>query len=153
VLIVAALPIYVSQREIYGKNSSDWVSVAAYLRSHARAGDAVYFAPRYDVPGATVGQTTRGILTAYPDDFAGLADVTLQQSAAAAGNLTGVSRRLAASDSQLASSAVVWVIRRVDYPQAEAAADAAVLAGAGLEPAPQGWVGPLDQVLQYRRTS
>lgn len=153
VLIVSALPVYASQREIYGKNSSDWVSVAGYVRNHARAGDAVYFAPRYVVPGPTVGQTTRGILVAYPGDFAGLVDLTLQQSPASAGNLTGVSRRLADSTPQLASATAVWVIRRRDYPAAQATADAAVLADAGLRPASERWAGPLDEVLSYRRIS
>ena len=152
-LIALAVPVYVSQRQLWGKNSSDWVSVAQYVDQSAVAGDGVYFSPRYPVTGTTVGQTTRGIAMAYPEDFADLTDVTLRDTPTVAGNLTGVSRLLSDSTAALGQLNVVWVIRRLDYPKASADADDATLAAAGFQQTDQQWQGPLDMVLRFTRAS
>lgn len=152
VLALTAIPIYVSQRQIYGKNSSDWVSVAHYVQQNAASGDGVYFAPRYESQDGTVGQTTRGIATAYPVGFRGLVDISLLTTAAAAGNLTGTSRRLRDSAAELADVHGLWVIQRVDYPKASTEDDAAFLAGQRFR-AIATWTGPLDRVVHYIRTS
>lgn len=152
VLVLAVVPIFVSQRQIYGKNSSDWISASQYVEDNARSGDGVYFAPRYDVPGETVGQTTRGILTAYPRAFDELLDVTLLQNPDAAGDLTGASRRLADSSPELSALSTLWVVRRLDYPEASARADDAFLLAAGFSRRAD-WAGPLDEVVRYDRTS
>jgi len=77
VLALAAIPIYVSQRQIYGTNSS-WVSLAHYVQQNAASGHGVYFAPRYESQDGTVGQTIRGIATACPVGFRGLVDISLR---------------------------------------------------------------------------
>jgi mannosyltransferase len=147
-LAVLAVPVLVSQRQEDGKNGTDWSAVAAYVRDHAEPGDAVYFAPRYDVPDRTVGQTTRGIAVAYPGDFAGLRDLTLLRTPAEAGNLVGESRRITDSAGQLAGADTVWVIRRTDW--ARAAADDRFLAQQGLTGTTV-WRGPVDVVLRFHR--
>jgi mannosyltransferase len=151
-LVLAAVPVYVSQRQLTGKNSSDWISVAQFVGANSTPGDGVYFAPRYDVGEPTVGQTTRGISVAYPDDFAGLRDLTLLRGPVAADNLVGESRYLQQSAAELAGVNTVWVIRRVDYPADDAANDQAFLLSAGFEQTQQ-WEGPLDVVLRFDRTT
>lgn len=151
-LVLLVIPIYVSQRQLGGKNGTDWRSVAEYIGANATAGDGVYFAPRYDVERTTVGQTTRGISVAYPDAFAGLVDLTLIRSAAQAHNMVGESRYLAQSTAELAAVDTVWVIRRLDYPPDDAAADELLLASAGFERT-GAWVGPLDTVIRFDRTN
>lgn len=149
-LVVLTVPVYLSQRTLWAKSSSDWVSVAGYVQTHAEPGEGIYFSPRYPVTGDVVGQTTRGIATAYPDAFAGLDDLTLDETPTQAGNLTGFSRTLADSAAQLAAEDTVWVIRRLDYDPADAAADDATLAAAGFTGSVQ-WSGPLDQVYRFDR--
>jgi mannosyltransferase len=149
-LVVAAIPIFVSQRQLYAKNSSDWVSVAEHIDEHATAGDGVYFAPRFDVGGTTVGRTTRGIQYAYPDGFDGLVDVTLLETPESAGDLIGRSRRLSDSGAELETIDTLWVIRRVDYPQTRREADDDFLAEAGFHQVSR-WTGPLDVVLEFER--
>jgi mannosyltransferase len=150
VLVVAAVPIHISQRQLNGKNGSDWVSVASFIQTYARPGDGVYFTPRYDVPGETVEQTTRGIRTAYPNAFRGLFDVTLMTTAAEAGNLAGISRRLANSTDEFRRLSTLWVIRRFDYPAASLDSDTALLASLGFQETLT-WSGPLDVVVRYGR--
>ncbi|WP_420121539.1 glycosyltransferase family 39 protein [Nakamurella sp.] len=151
VLVIALIPVYVSQRQLNGKNSSDWSSVAQYIGEQASVGQGVYFAPRYDVGGPTVGQTTRGISVAYPGPFVGLVDMTLMRSAADTGNLVGESRYLSESIDELASVQTIWVIRRFDYPADDAASDDNILNAAGFSKSSE-WEGPLDVVIRYDRT-
>lgn len=150
VLVLAVIPVYVSQRQLYAKNGSDWISVAEFVAENAQPGQGVYFAPRYDVDGPTVGQTTRGISVAYPAAFEGLVDITMLRSAVEADNLVGESRYLEQSSDELARVDSVWVIRRVDYPADRVADDDAQLAAAGFARSLE-WGGPLDQVIRYDR--
>lgn len=149
-LVLAVLPILVSQRQLYAKNSSDWVGVANYLQPQKENGQGVYFAPRYDVASATVGQTTRGISVAYPEAFTGLQDVTLIETPDAAGNLVGRSRYLSQSLAELADVNTLWVIRRVDAPVGQVAEDDRVLSDAGFDQTSE-WKGPLDEVSRFDR--
>ncbi len=150
VIVALVIPIYLSQRQPYAKNSSDWVDAAGFVAANRGAADAVYFSPRYPVTGSIVGQTTRGIGTAYPQDFLGMHDVTLETSAVAAANLTGFSRLLADSVDQLVGVGTVWVIRRHDYSPASAQRDDDLLGEAGFHPSLQ-WSGPLSIVIQFVR--
>ena len=150
-LVVLVVPVYVSQRQVYGKNSSDWATVAGYVATRSHAGDAVYFTPRYPAAPLPVGQTTRGAAVAYPSAFSGLIDVTLAENATQAGNLTGLSRSLAQSRGQLIGTRRLWVLQRRDYPAGSAADDRAVLESVGLR-GTLVWQGPLDQVWLYARS-
>jgi mannosyltransferase len=150
-LVALTVPVYLSQRTLWAKSSSDWVSVAEYVQTHATPGDGVYFSPRYPVDGDLVRQTTRGIATAYPDAFARLDDLTLVQTAVQAGNLTGFSRTLAASTAALAGEDTVWVLRRHDYDPADEATDDATLAAAGFTGTLE-WSGTLDRVYRFSRS-
>ena len=149
-LVLAALPVYVSQRELHGKNSSDWETAAAFVGERARTGDGVYFAPRYQVDRPTVGQTARGVRIAYPDDFTGLVDVTELRTPVQADDLIGESRYLRQSGPQLATVNTLWVIRRVEHPRADSAADDAFLVSQGFRQT-EVWRGPLDVVLRFER--
>ncbi|GGL87383.1 glycosyltransferase family 39 protein [Nakamurella endophytica] len=150
VLLVATVPVYVSQRHLYAKNGSDWVSVAGVVHAGRQAGDCIYYTPRYPGAAGLIGQTTRGIAVAYPRDFAGLLDLTLLRTPAAAGNLTGVSRPLSDAATDIARCPRVWVVERNDYPQPFAAADETLLERSGLAGRLL-WRGPLDSVLLFRR--
>ncbi|MEZ0164108.1 hypothetical protein AB2L27_04915 [Kineococcus sp. LSe6-4] len=139
-----ALPVLVSQRTPHAKSSSDWAQVADHLCRHASPGDAVYFGARRPPVDGTVTLTTRNISVAYPRCFAGLDDLTLTRTPAAAGDLTGRSRPLAAAD--LAAHDTVWVVRRPG--DATVAADDEVLARAGFTERSR-WSGPLDEVVEF----
>lgn len=147
-LVLAAVPVLVSQRQLAGKNGTDWSRVAAYVDANARPGDAVYYAPRYDLDTPTYGQSTRGIAVAYPDDFAGLRDLTLLRTPADADNLVGESQYLRDSADRLSGVDTVWVVRRDDWP--DAGADDAFLTAQGFT-GTEVWRGPLDVVLRFTR--
>lgn len=149
-LAVSTLPVYVSQRQLYAKNGSDWSSVGAELAASRASGDCVYFTPRYPGAAGPIGQTTRGISVAYPQDFAGLRDLTLLQAPSLAGNLTGFSQPLANVTASLAACTRVWVVQRNDYPTRDVSADKAVLTRAGLSGRTV-WQGPLDHLELFTR--
>ena len=147
-VVLLALPVYLSQRTVHAKNGSDWSEAAAFVAAHARPGEAVYFTPRYPVTAELVGQTTRGVRTAYPAAFTDLRDVTMLRTPVQDDNLTGTSRLLQDSVSELAGVRTVWVVRRVDYR--DKARDDRTLADLGFRPERQ-WTGPLDQVIGFGR--
>ena len=149
VIVLAAIPIFISQRQLHAKNSSDWATAAEQIEQGAEPGDGVYFAPRYDVGGGTVGRTTRGMQTAYPDSFAGLIDITLVESPESTGDLTGRSRRLRDSGDALDEIDTLWVVRRIDYPERSAAADDAFLTDRRVR-AGRGVGGPARRCAQVR---
>jgi len=148
VIVLLAVPIYVSQRQLYAKNGSDWVSVADFISAHKAPDEAVYYTPRYPTAPPPVGQTSRGIAVAYPEAFAGLADLTLASDASAADNLTGISEPLAAASNRLADFDTVWVIRRRDYPLRSATNEARIFALARFVGSVV-WQGPLDEVVRF----
>lgn len=147
-LVVATLPVLVSERQPYGKNGSDWISVADFMMTYKHEGDAVYYSPRYPSAPPPIGQTTRGIAVAYPDAFSGLTDLTLVVSPSAAANLTGLSSPLSKVSMRPDRFQTVWVIRRLDYPLLTATADDHLLTSAGLT-ASVVWRGPLDEVVRF----
>lgn len=151
VMLLLATPIYISQRGLNAKNGTDWLTVSQYIGTHAAPGDGVYFVPRYDVPGPVVGQTSRGVSVAYPGPFRGLIDLTLVRTPAAAANLAGESRRLAASTTQLTSVQTVWVVQRKDYPADSARDDAQIMTKSGFRETGR-WTGTLDVVLRFTRS-
>ena len=150
VLAAAAAPVYVSQRGPTAKSGTDWAQAAAVVHRH-RAGEGVYFAPRYPQDaGPVVARTLRSIRIAYPEAFAGLRDVTEISTPEASGTLTGTSARLAASRQRLAGLTGVWVVRRRDYPAALAQQDDAVLLGAGFRRGAV-WRGGVTEVTEFHR--
>jgi mannosyltransferase len=150
-IVFLALPVYCSQRVVNAKSGSDWSQVAQLMATDGRRGETVYFAPRYPPEGDVVGQTTRGVATAYPAPFRDLIDATLATPAPDAGNLTGTSRLLADSPSQLEAADVLWVVRRNGDPAGTQPVDDAVLAAAGFTGTTV-WQGPLDTVSRFVRT-
>jgi mannosyltransferase len=149
-IAVIALPIYVSQREVTGKSGTDWSEAAAYIGSHAKSGDGVYFGP-LDVPDTPVySRDTRFVEVAYPGDFTGLTDLTLLTSGSDDNSLRGLSRSIAEQTSALAGVDRVWVVRPVDYPAGAASADDAVLTAAGFTEGAR-WAGPMTEVVEFSR--
>ena len=73
VLVALAAPVYLSQRQPYSKNDSDWAQISATLARHAAPGDAIVFDE-----DARPSQRTRLAMHTYPAGFAGLRDVTLE---------------------------------------------------------------------------
>lgn len=149
VMVLATLPIYVSQRQVNSKSGSDWSEVAAVVRAGSRPGDAVYFAPRFPEQGATYGQSTRGIAIAYPEQFADTTDLTLQESAVGDHSLTGRSVRLQQSPG-LNSVDRIWVIRRNGDPAGTESQDDETLRDNGFS-VRQSWTGTLDDVRLFER--
>lgn len=73
VVVALAVPAYLSQRQPYSKNNSDWANVSAALAGNATPGDAVVF----DETARPSRRPRLGMHT-YPAGFAGLRDVTLK---------------------------------------------------------------------------
>ncbi|GAB3119242.1 glycosyltransferase family 39 protein [Glaciibacter psychrotolerans] len=71
-VMALAVPVYLSQREPYSKNNSDWAEISATLGAHARPGDAVAFDE-----SARPSRRPRLAMHAYPAGFVGLRDITL----------------------------------------------------------------------------
>ncbi|WP_380175232.1 hypothetical protein ACFEMC_07960 [Kineococcus sp. DHX-1] len=146
--VLLAAPVLASQRTPHAKDASDWAQAAEQVCRGASPGDAVYFGARRPPVDGTVTLTTRNVSVAYPRCFADLDDLTLVQTPAAAGDLTGRSRPLAAATAGLAAHATVWVVRRPT--DATVAADDETLARAGFTVAGR-WSGPLDEVVEFTR--
>ncbi len=147
-ILVLAAPVYVSQRTSYAKGGADWMQVSQFVADRRRPSDAVYFAPRMAPVGDVIGLTSRTAATLYPAAFAGMVDLTLVSTPAQAGDLLGASRSLTASADNLDGIAVVFVVRRRDYPAAAVASDTEVLTRAGFHPRVS-WQGPIDNVTQF----
>ncbi len=149
-VIVLAVPVYASQRQIYAKSGTDWVSVANFVQSSATAGEGVYFSPRYPAGSGPVGLTLRRISVAYPEAFRSLRDVTLVVGPAESDTLDGYSRTLADSVPQLNGLLKVWVIRRHDYPKHWADSDDAIFSDEKFSGRIV-WSGPVDVVIELSR--
>jgi len=74
-LLVLAFPIYLSVRTDESR-FSDWDDVARAISLNSRPGDAIYF-----VQDGERQLGARMILSAYPDDVAGLVDIALVEPA------------------------------------------------------------------------
>lgn len=156
-VVVAAIALYalclvvvlVSQRTPFAKGGSDWSAVADTISARSADGDAVYFAPRYP-EREIINQTTRRIAQAYPDAFAGLDDITLEQTGAATGSLDGTSRSLAGSVDDLDSVDRVWAVLSVKSLPDTLDESADILEGAGFAPRVV-WDGPSTMVVEYTR--
>jgi mannosyltransferase len=116
-VILLALPVYVSQRTPYAKNQADLAEIAGVVGSHAQPGDAVVFDE-----GTRLSHRPRLAMHGYPAAFENVRDVAVQvpyqdnllwhdeaytvQDAAILGRFTGIHR--------------VWLI---DYASAPGKAD------------------------------
>lgn len=152
VLVVLAVPVYVSQRGVNAKSGNDWSQVAAVLARHG-ADSAVYFTPKRAQKSGPIVLTNRFAEVAYPDAYRGLRDITLAAGAVPTDSLYNRSRPLADSLGRLDGIRTVWVLRRDDYPAGAARADDALLERAGFRPDPVRplFRGPLTTVLRFGR--
>lgn len=153
-VVLLALPVWVSQRQVLGKSSTDWVLAAAHVQERSEPGQWVYFAPRTPPPpGATISPTTRYLATSYPDAFAGLEDLTLRVPGRLDGTLNGRSVPL---DEGLAAAGArvgdLWAVWRTDYPADALAAEQALIEGTGLRVVDR-WRGPSTSVVQFSRAA
>lgn len=71
-VLLASLPLYLSQREPHSKNNSDWTDISEVLRAHASIWDSVAFDEEI-----RPSRRPRLALHTYPAGFEGLIDVTL----------------------------------------------------------------------------
>lgn len=72
-VVAMAAPVYLSQRQPYSKNNSDWAQISATLGAEAQAGDAVVFDET-----ASPSRRPRLAMHTYPEGFAGLKDVAVK---------------------------------------------------------------------------
>jgi mannosyltransferase len=112
-------------------------AVAAWIGDHHRAGDGVVF----DTEAPTTG-SSRNLQVAYPDDFEGLVDLRLRETAARANTLFAQDERLRA-DRLAGISRVLWVVRAAVWTD-ELESTGGVLWGAGFnqheEFLEEGWI-------------
>jgi len=123
VVLAAFVPNLVVLRGPYAKDGSDWREAAAYLRAHARPGDAVLYDDR-----PKDSEEPRLIVAVYSRDIAGLRDPALLSSFRSQPGLwdrTVANDRLTACD----LTTDVWAIER--GPAAEQSPDARHLKALG----------------------
>jgi mannosyltransferase len=138
VLVALTIPVFVSQREVFAKSGYDWSVVAELTQRSSASGDGVYFA---DTPSMRV------VAAAYPDQFAGLRDLTMVQTPADEGSLDGTSQALTTTLLVSAPNRVVaiWSVRA-----ATAESDRAAFAASGYREA-DAWSGPQSTVILFER--
>ncbi|MBT2501045.1 glycosyltransferase family 39 protein [Curtobacterium sp. ISL-83] len=73
VVLIAAAPVWASQRTPYAKNNSDWAEISATIGARAVPGDAIVFDE-----SARPSQRPRLAEHTYPEGFRNVRDVTLQ---------------------------------------------------------------------------
>jgi mannosyltransferase len=138
VLLLAALPVQLSQRDVTSKAGYDWVRAADAVGSEVRIGDGVYFSP---------APHTRTIAIAYPLAFIGTTDITLAVSPAEHGSLAGLADPLDGAVLQDAPARIwgLWSVR-----SAGQAADLDQFAAAGYHEAHR-WTGTETTVALLER--
>ncbi|GAB3802738.1 glycosyltransferase family 39 protein [Humibacter antri] len=72
-VLVAAAPVWVSQREPYSMNESDWNQIAATVHANAQQGDGIVFDE-----GVRPSRRTRLAMSTNPAAFSAVKDVTLR---------------------------------------------------------------------------
>ncbi len=72
-MLIAAVPVAISQRGPYAKNESDWNDIAAYIQDNARPGDGIVFDD-----GARPSQRTRLAKATDPAAFRSVTDLLLK---------------------------------------------------------------------------
>lgn len=150
VYLVCVTVVFASQRIPFAKSGSDWSAAADVVAHSAQEGDAVYFAPRYDVPSAEeITMTTRRIAQSYPSAFARLDDLTLERTGADSATLDGFSRALTA-DAIPKDVDRVWALYTLNAPATVYEQSDAVFSAAGFRGSVR-WDGPSTQVVEYDR--
>ncbi|GAA4486769.1 glycosyltransferase family 39 protein [Microbacterium panaciterrae] len=72
-VLIAAVPVAISQRGPYSKNASDWNDVSTFIRTNAKAGDGIVFDD-----GARPSQRTRLAKDTDPSAFRDVTDLLLK---------------------------------------------------------------------------
>jgi mannosyltransferase len=143
-IVLFAAPVYVEQRTGTAKAGSDWKYVAAVIGERGRPGDVVVFGKL----ARKEHQTTRKAAIAYPDDFVGLRDITLDRSALERTTLWPTSRPLADVTGDIEQARRVWLVsdastgRRWQRRREE---DLRVLASVGYRPT-WTWKGSVTRI-------
>ncbi|KQM29331.1 MULTISPECIES: glycosyltransferase family 39 protein [unclassified Frigoribacterium] len=148
VVVVLAVPVYVSQRQVTGKSGTDWSEAAAVVERGASAGDGVYFAPLDDSSDPVVRRTTDNVEVTYPEAFDDLVDVTRRSEPTDEDSLRGTSWLLSSDRTRLADVDRVWVVEPATAPTGDA--DEGVLTDAGFERVDR-WDGGMTAVEEWIR--
>lgn len=143
--------VFVSQRTPFAKSGSDWSAVASAISEAQQPRDAVYFAPRYEPVDGIIDQTTRRIAQAYPAGFAGLTDLTLEQTGAETARLDGFSRPIGEAERDLADVERVWGVYNLKSGESVVSEGDEFFERLGFR-AKTIWDGPSTLVIEYLRT-
>ena len=127
-LVVAlAIPGYLAQRSDFAKDyGSDWRQSADILRAEARPRDAVVFDE-----STRPSRRPRLAMHLYPAAFAGLNDITREDTFENTDGLWDSNIPLEAAAFRLAGTDRVWLLQNVGSPQTTAGTGLAVLREAG----------------------
>lgn len=146
--IACILVVLVSQRTPFAKSGADWSAVAQVVAEQSRAGDGVYFAPRYADQTDVVDMTTRRIAVSYPEGFQGLDDLTLVETGAQSATLDGFSLPISETENELSTLDRVWaVFNRKSFADVRSESEA-LFAELGFTPRLV-WDGPSTIVVLY----
>jgi mannosyltransferase len=109
-IVVLAVPSYVSQRGEFGKNNgSDWRQAAALVQAGAHPGDAVVFDET-----TRPSRRPRLALHLYPESFRGLRDITLKRPYQQVNWLWDTTKPLDEVTDQLENTDTVWLLQYND---------------------------------------
>ncbi|WP_022886246.1 glycosyltransferase family 39 protein [Glaciibacter superstes] len=126
-VVVLAVPTYLSQRGEFGKNfGSDWRQAADVIAQSATDGDAVVF-DESNRPSRNV----RLAMHLYPDAFTGLKDVTLASPYQENDGLWDRVAPLEESTNSLVGTNRVWLLQYSGSSEEEAGTDVATLKSLG----------------------
>lgn len=142
-VVLLAVPSYVSERRTTAKDLSDWAPAVRHLEGAARTGDAVVYTDLLNASGAATS-SARAIARTYPAAFAGLEDPTRLPTADAEGEVWDRSSTVAEQRDELLRAPRVWLV--ADAALAEDGPERAGLEGLGFEVVDE-WRGERTAVL------
>lgn len=146
-LVLLAVPSYVSERRTTAKDLSDWAPAVRFLEASARPGDAVVYTDLLNASGDATS-SARAVARTYPDAFAGLEDPTRLPTADAEGEVWDRSSTVEEQSTELERAPRVWLV--ADAGLAEDGAERAGLESLGFEVVDE-WRGDRTAVLLLER--
>ncbi|WP_258724053.1 glycosyltransferase family 39 protein [Cellulomonas sp. NS3] len=146
-VVLLAVPSYVSERRTTAKDLSDWAPAVRHLEASARPGDAVVYTDLVNANGDATS-SARALARTYPDAFAGLEDPTRLPTADAEGEVWDRSSTVEDHRAELLRAPRVWLV--ADAALAADGAERAGLERLGFEVV-DAWQGDRTAVLLLER--
>jgi mannosyltransferase len=146
-LVLIAVPIFLSQREPTAKNGSDWEQVASVIATHARPGQEIYYGRVRGITNASMSK----VRDAYPAVLSRLNDITLKRTGAQNGQLWDSQWPVAHAASEVHTTSLLWVVvQHYGFPKMSTAKQLRYFEAAGLS-VREKWVSSATDVYLLTR--